>query len=544
MGGKSFVQAGDWDGHGAFGLHRLCCVRNRLWYNSAMKQGEENGSGERARAVDRYLHTGSFEAFRSTFLSGLVLAFFGIGFYRLWYQFNFYNLHFSADVGMVTVGANVARVVVIALLVLLVYKAGFTRATRGVFVWSGFVLMTVSSLLYLLDLFFDATRFEALRVIVGGIGLVGGEIIWIFFLERLRPGEVFFYAAGGLALSCALSLVMGYLDPVVSGMINLFIPALSVFAYWQAMTRLDERAKTTRAGREDGMGKAPGVDALYESDPFRTGAVHALIAFFLYALLLGMALGYPDGRHRELSQTVRSIHQVLVVLLIAFVVWLVLVRGRSFKLSGYWLFQNALMMASICFLMSGSSGSEEASTFLLTNAVTCFYIPLVFFICLIGRHVHYQTTLVYAVVYGGSLLCMAVGRIIVYAVGPTLDHSLWLLIVMAIVVLVEATLIMRPRFMGDYPIGFELGTMRNEASEGAAEVGVVDPVAAFAGLYGLSDVERDIVSLISQGRSRSFIAQTLNYSENTIRNYTRTLYRKVGVHSKQELLDKVADARE
>ena len=153
-----------------------------------MKQGEENGSGERARAVDRYLHTGSFEAFRSTFLSGLVLAFFGIGFYRLWYQFNFYNLHFSADVGMVTVGANVARVVVIALLVLLVYKAGFTRATRGVFVWSGFVLMTVSSLLYLLDLFFDATRFEALRVIVGGIGLVGGEIIWIFFLERLRPG--------------------------------------------------------------------------------------------------------------------------------------------------------------------------------------------------------------------------------------------------------------------------------------------------------------------------------------------------------------------
>ena len=104
MGGKSFVQAGDWDGHGAFGLHRLCCVRNRLWYNSAMKQGEENGSGERARAVDRYLHTGSFEAFRSTFLSGLVLAFFGIGFYRLWYQFNFYNLHFSADVGMVTMG--------------------------------------------------------------------------------------------------------------------------------------------------------------------------------------------------------------------------------------------------------------------------------------------------------------------------------------------------------------------------------------------------------------------------------------------------------
>lgn len=513
-----------------------------------MGQGEESESSAHGPAVDRYLHTGSFAAFRSTFLSGLILAFFGIGFYRLWYQFNFYNLHFSADVGLVTVGANIARVAVIALLVLLVYKAGVSRATRGVFVWSGFVLMTASSLLYLLDLFFNTTDFEALRVVVGGIGLVGGEIIWIFFLERLRPGEVFFYAAGGLALSCVLSLVMGYLDPVVSGMVNLFVPALSVYAYWQAMTRLDERPEAAAGVQEDALGKAPGADALYEKGVLRTGTMQVLVAFFLYALLLGIALGYPDGRLRELSQTVRSIHQVLVVVLIAAVVWLVLVRGRAFKLSGYWLFQNVLMMASICFLMSGWGGSEEASTFLLTNAVTCFYIPLVFYIYLIGRHVHYPTTLVYAVVYGGSLLCMAVGRIVVYLVGPTLDHSLWLLIVMSLVVLVEATLVMRPRFMGDRPIGFELGVLPKAGSAPAvasapgATVSLVDSLDGFARRYGLNSTERAIVSLVAQGRSRAYIADALNYSENTIRNYTRTVYRKVGVHSKQELLDRIAEA--
>lgn len=510
-----------------------------------MGQGEELHNEARAPEVDRYLHTGTLSAFKSTFLSGLVLAFFGIGFYRLWYQFNFYNLHFSADVGMVTVGANIARVAVIALLVLLVCKAGFTRATRGVFLWSGFVLMTASSLLYLLELFFNTTDFEALRVVVGGIGLVGGEIIWIFFLERLRPGQVFFYAAGGLALSCALSLVMGYLDPVVSGMINLFVPALSVYAYWQAMSLLDERAGASLApsDRNDSAGKASGADLLYEAQPLRTGVAQVLVAFFLYALLLGMALGYPDGRTRELSQTVRSVHQVLVVLLIAFVVWFVLVRGRAFKLSGYWLFQNVLMMASICFLMSGWSGSEEASTFLLTNAVTCFYIPLVFFSYLIARHVRWQTTLVYAAVYGGSLLFMAVGRIVVYFVGPTLDHSLWLLIAMALVVLVEATLIMRPRFMGTYPVGFELGALRQAvASEAACVRRSSSPVGVFAHRYSLNETETAIVSLIAQGRSRAFIADELNYSQNTIRNYTRTVYRKADVHSKQELLDKVAEA--
>ena len=523
-----------------------------------MIEGKKRGNGARVPAVDRHLHTGSFAAFKATFLPGLSLAFFGIGLYRLWYQFSFYNLHFSADMGMVTVGANIARVAVIALLVLLARRDGFSRAARGVFVWSGFVLMTASSVLCLIDLFFNTADFEALRVVVGGVGLVGGEV---FFLERLRPGEAFFYAAGGLALSCALSLAMGYLDPAVSGMINLFVPALSVFAYWQAMARLDERG---RAG--EGAGKAPGADALYERDPLRRGVAQVLAAFFLYAFLLGMALGYPDGRERELSQAVRSIHQVLVVVLVALVVWLVLVRGRSFRLSGYWLFQNALMMASICFLMSGQAGSEEASAFLLTNAVTCFYIPLVFFSYCIGRHVRQPTTIVYAVAYGGSLLCMAAGRIVVYAVGPALDHGLWLLIAMAIVVLVEATLIMRPHFMGDWPVGFELcrgasgasggGFAEEGRADGSADARAVEdagasggglspasPVAAFARRFGLSETEEAIVSLIAQGRSRAFIARALSYSENTIRNYTRTVYRKAQVHSKQELLDKVAEAR-
>ena len=95
--------------------------------------------------------------------------------------------------------------------------------------------------------------------------------------------------------------------------------------------------------------------------------LQVIVAFFAYGLLLGIALGYPDGRLRELSQTVRSVHQVLVMVLVLGVVWLVLIRGRSFKLSGYWLFQNVLMMASICLLVSGWEGSEEASTFLLTT---------------------------------------------------------------------------------------------------------------------------------------------------------------------------------
>lgn len=493
--------------------------------------------------ADSDLHTGSWSEFKAVLLPGISIAFFGMGFMRFWYQYNFYNLHFSADYGHVTVGANIVRVGVIALLLFLSYKTRFSHSSRSFFAWSGLVLMTVSGAFYLVDLFFGTVQFEVARFVIGGIGLVGGEIIWVFFLQRLKPGEAFLCAAGGLALSCLLSLVAGYLSTEVMGILNLFIPVVSVIAYWQSMAVLDRRVEKEPA--EDIAPVATHAeqgtcDTVY-SGIDRPYIAQIVAAFILYALLIGMALGYPDGRIRELSQAVRTLHQILVIAIIAFTVWWVIVRGRGFRLSVFWSFENALMIVCIGFLMSGWPGSEEISTFFVTNAITCFYIPLVFFIYLIGRHSEKDTVLIYGIVYGGALLAMSIGRIIVYLVGPTLDHGLWLLICMAFVVLIEMVLVLRPQPSVTRPLAYELAALpvaqedacEAESAQSAEQAGLDRLCATF----GLSPLEEDIVRLIAQGRSRNVIARQLSYSENTVRNYTRNIYRKVGVHSKQELLD-------
>ena len=104
--------------------------------------------------TDPDLHTGSFADFKAVFLPGLSIAFFGMGLMRLWYQYNFYNLHFSADYGYVTVGANIVRVGVIALLLFLSYRTRFSHGAQSIFVCSGLVLMTLSGVFYLVDLYF------------------------------------------------------------------------------------------------------------------------------------------------------------------------------------------------------------------------------------------------------------------------------------------------------------------------------------------------------------------------------------------------------
>lgn len=52
---------------------------------------------------------------------------------------------------------------------------------------------------------------------------------------------------------------------------------------------------------------------------------------------------------------------------------------------------------------------------------------------------------------------------------------------------------------------------------------------------GLTAREADVLKLLAKGRSKSYIAETLFISENTVRGHARRLYAKLGVHTRDEL---------
>lgn len=57
--------------------------------------------------------------------------------------------------------------------------------------------------------------------------------------------------------------------------------------------------------------------------------------------------------------------------------------------------------------------------------------------------------------------------------------------------------------------------------------------------FALSEREAAVMDFLARGRSVAFAAQRLGLSQNTVKTYARTLYRKLGVHSRQELMDLV-----
>ena len=75
---------------------------------------------------------------------------------------------------------------------------------------------------------------------------------------------------------------------------------------------------------------------------------------------------------------------------------------------------------------------------------------------------------------------------------------------------------------------------------GAIDVSAV--IAALADEHGLSERESEVLGLLYRGNTQKKIAERLFLSVNSIQTYAKSLYRKLGVHSRQELIDMVNEA--
>lgn len=75
---------------------------------------------------------------------------------------------------------------------------------------------------------------------------------------------------------------------------------------------------------------------------------------------------------------------------------------------------------------------------------------------------------------------------------------------------------------------------------GAIDVSAV--IAALADEHGLSEREGEVLGLLYRGNTQKKIAERLFLSVNSIQTYAKSLYRKLGVHSRQELIDMVNEA--
>ena len=497
-------------------------------------------------------------AFRRECAAGFTFAFIGIGILRFWYQYNLYNLHATTDYGIGVAWSNILRGLVGLALVACALRGELSPRTRSVLTWASLALMTASGVCNFLEIVTGSTSFETARYVTCGLGLVWGGGMWMDFFSRLAPPKAFLYLVCGLAMSCLLSLVAGYLSPLAMGLVNLFVPAFAVLAFWRAMHQLDERDRA--------FPPAPQTDFRY-SELHRADVRQIGLSFALFAFVLGITLGFPDGHPRELGQAARSAHQLtLVAVLVAVLAWVYL-RGGRFKFTSVWYVENAILITAIVLLVEEGSATRTLATALFLSAESFFY-SFVFLTCYdLGRRTRRAGVFILGVFYSVALMCMGAGRLFSTCVDALPGGIVTMLVVMSALVVVEMVAALHLGiFKSEIPLFSEVSvpTAAANASGAASPLPTCKPragtatgettrapqaqeasarIARLAREAGLTPVETRIAELVCRGWTRALVASELGYSQNTVRNYTHALYEKLGIHSKQELVELVeADA--
>ena len=80
-------------------------------------------------------------------------------------------------------------------------------------------------------------------------------------------------------------------------------------------------------------------------------------------------------------------------------------------------------------------------------------------------------------------------------------------------------------------------TLKRTRMANRAEIPEMD-CAAVGAEHRLTPREIEVMQMLCAGRSRGYVAETLYISENTVKTHADRLYKKLGVHSREELVER------
>ncbi|MEE8717034.1 MAG: LuxR C-terminal-related transcriptional regulator [Coriobacteriales bacterium] len=248
-----------------------------------------------------------------------------------------------------------------------------------------------------------------------------------------------------------------------------------------------------------------------------------------------------------------------VVIALAVVAWVSLAR-RGLNFCGTWRLISVLIATALIFEPFMGHVADSYLLSLVRTAQTFLIVFLFLALADIARHSRFHPFAVFAAGWTSYALPFAAGKVL----GDCLTRSgaslpvviscgVWALVVVMLFVLDQSSLGNRLIFaeLNDVNDQDTLArrvaqTQREMGERDDAGRGGRDVLAAscdeLAGACGLTPREREILELLARGRTKAHIAEAFFISENTVRNHVKHIYAKLGVHDRQELIDRVEAA--
>lgn len=491
---------------------------------------------------------------------GFLSCFLGLAATRVWLQANMFGSYTQSDDGLFSIVSNFAYGLVMLVAALIAWRRSFSNRGQQAVAWVSVVLMTASTVVILAGKESGSPAVLLIACVMAGAGGAFGGGMWTIAYVRLGMRQAVLYGFLSLALGSFGGLILGFLPEMTSYTASIFMPAIALLCYQRAL-HVDVGAQ-----------QAP--IPVYDEEP-RSTMLFVFGGIAVFGLALGISRGFPAGEPVPLDPAWRIVHQVGVIALSLFVIWWVVLRGKRLSFSFLWRIE-IIVAATGMLILSALPGHLTGLAIATVNIADTFMLGVLWVTMQdVSRHTTVHPYAVYGFAWAARIFSRNAGRILIIAIGATSYTATVIIGIVVFALAVSMAVLLsdgiprtRKLFADEEPSAMRRTgpSERRPKPPAADEAGFISPsapetvsksVAArpetaddgarvendelFAAPLqeecGLSDREMQVALLIAQGRSKVYIAEQLFITENTVRTHAKNAYAKLGVHSKQELMD-------
>jgi DNA-binding CsgD family transcriptional regulator len=343
-------------------------------------------------------------------------------------------------------------------------------------------------------------------------------VLWGLFYRGLSIKQTIVLLFSSVIIASALKAILALADSLlISACAYVILPVLATVSWHLAVK---------------GQPAAAGATGRYTKKSlwvFKNPLIGIAVFSFVIGILLGMDAGFFT-----LSIGEQLFTHVLVVAVCALLMVLAHCNSEYFEFSSAWLL--VLLTITTGLMVAGLVGGSAGALALAIVAAAQRFVAVFIWLALsdIAHNSDFMTDAVFGLGKGLYALFVALGLLLSSVLELSFgDMRLSLLVVY--VLMLALFFFMRDKTAHSLRLFGDLSP-----SVATERIGQLDEqVGLLAARYGFSEREKEIVILYAQGRSRSFISAQLFISENTVRDHIRNVYRKMGIHNKQTLIDTI-----
>lgn len=369
-----------------------------------------------------------------------------------------------------------------------------------------------------------------------GFGFILVLLLWGFAFSLLEPGYMFSMVALSMAVAGVLEIGFSFL-PWQEGMgmgVMVLIALSACPLEYLFSARSDECDAAWSSGDDAGAGaqkKAPGSVRRFLNAEWRP-LCGALLCFIFYACCWGTLLGSgAEALNGSGKWYLGMAYGFIFGGLVLFVVARLVAAKAPTSFSRFAALLPMIIVALLLidwFMVRMDKDALGAYSDLLTGCVTSMFFITIWSTVSSFSHRHGRPMLWFCLT--GSIVCVTIAVFAGLAdvFGANAEY---ILPILGIVYLMLSTFDFRGE--KDRAAQERQGAPLQEKERDA---GLSEVVSA----YRLSPREGDVLELLAQGYTADYLCEVLGISLNTVKSYKRHIYRKLDIHTQDELISLMA----